>query len=36
MPEDLQHYPFFPFRSGIYFEKTCQLAEVCHVAERSC
>ncbi|GJN90866.1 hypothetical protein Rhopal_003880-T1 [Rhodotorula paludigena] len=28
MPEDLQHYPFFPFRSGIYFEKTCQLAEI--------
>ncbi|GAA6019812.1 hypothetical protein JCM10207_003706 [Rhodosporidiobolus poonsookiae] len=28
MPEGLQQYPYFPFRSGAYFRKMCLLAEI--------
>lgn len=28
MSVDLENYPFFPFRTGAYFEKVCQLDEV--------
>lgn len=27
MPDELQHYPFFPFRTGLYFEKVCELMQ---------
>ncbi|ORY90080.1 fungal-specific transcription factor domain-domain-containing protein [Leucosporidium creatinivorum] len=28
MPSDLKNYPFFSFRSGAYFEKSCKLSEI--------